>query len=49
MNTFLLAIIAFGSLYSIIDNIHGEVQHYRWNKKMKALQEKEQQEWEDRL
>jgi len=49
MNTFLLAIIAFGSLYSVINRIYDEVQYYLWNKKMKALREKEQQEWEDLL
>jgi len=49
MNTFLLAIIAFGSIYSVIKHIYDEVQYYLWNKKMKALQEKEQQEWEDLL
>jgi hypothetical protein len=47
MNTVLLAIIAFGSIFSVTRHIVDEVQHYRWNKKMKALQEKEQQEWND--
>jgi hypothetical protein len=49
VNTFLLAIIAFGSLYSVINHVYDEVQHYRWKKELKVLREKEQQEWEERL
>lgn len=49
MNTVLLAIIAFGSIFSVTRHIIDEVQHYRWKKKADILMDKQLQEWEDRL
>lgn len=47
MNTVLLAIIAFGSLYSVINHVYDEFKHYRWSKKMKDKYKNYHQEWTD--
>jgi hypothetical protein len=49
MNTVLLAIIAFGSIYSVIDHIVKTVRTRQQNKRSKELLREMRQEWEDRL
>ena len=47
MNTFLLAIIAFGSAYSVINHAYDELKHYRWRKKIDSKYGNYKQEWTD--
>jgi len=49
VNTFLLAIIAFGSAYSVIDHIVETVRTAQKQKRQKEALQKMREEWEDRL
>lgn len=49
MNTVLLEIIAFGSIYSVIDHIVETVRTAQNLKRTKEALQKMREEWEDRL
>jgi hypothetical protein len=49
MNTVLLAIIAFGSIYSVIDHIIAVIRTRQHDKRTKEALRKMREEWEDRL
>lgn len=49
MNTFLLAIIAFGSIYSVIDRIVAVIRTKQQDKRAQEALRKMREEWEDRL
>jgi hypothetical protein len=45
VNTVLLAIIAFGSIYSVIRHVFEEVEYRLWRKKQQEKFRKDQEEW----
>ena len=49
MNTVLLAIIAFGSIYSVVDHIIETVRTKQQKKRQREALRKMREEWEDRL